>query len=1479
MAISFPSTPSANQTFTVGNKSWIWNGYAWDLVVQNLSPIYNQANNSYIYASSTANNAYNTANAAWAAANASYTYASSTANNAYNTANAAWAGANASYTYASSTANNSYITANNAWAKANAANTIASSAYNNANSAYNAANNKLDLGGGTVTGPVTISSSLTVTGNVTFSGNVTTVSANNLSVKDNMIYLNNGSNVANPDLGFAGNYNDGIYHHAGFFRDATDGIWKIFDNYEPEPDLSPWIDTSNNTFRIANFQANTITANVINIASSSLIANLNSDFLDGQHGSYYTNLSIAAFGNANLAFDRANTAYAQANASYTYASSTANNAYNTANNSYNTANLAFDRANTAYAQANSSYTYASSTANNAYATANVAWAAANTANTYANSTYLKLSGGTLTGNVYSNSTLTIGGSNTSHLINLDSPSNQLQVNGTHVRARLNRANTSGTTAFDFQTNGFWDWAFGTTGSGASANTLFYRSSSGGGLDVIAMDYNGNVGIGNTSPQAKLSIFDNSANDAVRITQTGSGNALVVEDSTSPDSTPFVIDNNGGIGIGTSAVVGYTIRSVKPITGSASSYGFQTFGTIQSDVTNSARIFDSIPSTQGTSFNIPTLEHFSARFNLLGAGSSITNQMGFSANSSLVAATNNYGFYGDLPASTGHWNFYAAGTADNYFAGNVGIGINTPSYKLDVSGSANVSSLYIKASLVDPLAIAPAYNTANVAWAAANTKASITGYTANSIIFANSSGYISNSSSLSFYSSNNNIVTSGLVVNRLILANDNIIIGNLAGATSPGSGTIAIGSQAGYLNQRNYSIALGFYAGGSSQGPSSVAIGPSAGYDTQASQSVAIGSGTASYGQGNNAVAIGTSAGNLSQGNNAIAIGNQAGYNGQIANSIILNSSDSALNATTYSGLYINPIRYNTSSIANLIFYDISTKELTYAPVSLITSNTAYNTANAAYSVANTAWAGANASYIYASSTANNAYNTANAAWAGANASYTYASSTANAAYSVANTAWAGANASYTYASSTANNAYITANNAWAKANAAAATSNVSSNLVTTNVTTGTYYPFLSPSVSGNNAVYANNTLSYNVSNGSLSANNLLLQNDGTNAYIRPTNFNSALYLGANNANILALGKTSTTAYGTLSDTDVGVNFYIQNKDSTSARYPGLIIENYAGSLSAGMSVIELKRARGTSISPTSVVLGDLLGGFNTWGQNGSGFQSATRIQGYAANTFSTAISAGLQFFTTLAGSQTEAVRIDENGRVGIGSTSPSNWYALSPQLLVAKSQDAETMLGIGNPTVGASAQAGIRIIGGTASSYVITRLNDNNGSPYFINDVGSGVNYIAWSVGGSEKMRLNSSTGNLGIGTSTPSYKLQVNGSFAATTKSFVIDHPTKEGMQLRYGSLEGPENGVYVRGKLKNTNVIELPDYWTKLIDEDSITVNLTPIGNHQNLFVEKIEDNKVYIKNSNILYKEINCFYTIFAERIDVDKLIVEI
>ena len=67
-------------------------------------------------------------------------------------------------------------------------------------------------------------------------------------------------------------------------------------------------------------------------------------------------------------------------------------------------------------------------------------------------------------------------------------------------------------------------------------------------------------------------------------------------------------------------------------------------------------------------------------------------------------------------------------------------------------------------------------------------------------------------------------------------------------------------------------------------------------------------------------------------------------------------------------------------------------------------------------------------------------------------------------------------------------------------------------------------------------------------------------------------------------------------------------------------------------------------------------------------------------------------------------------------------------------------------------------------------------------------------------------------------------------GSADARPKPFDIQHPTKgEGNRLRYACIEGPEVAVYHRGRLKDSNTIELPYYWKDLVHEDSITVQFT--------------------------------------------------
>lgn len=110
-----------------------------------------------------------------------------------------------------------------------------------------------------------------------------------------------------------------------------------------------------------------------------------------------------------------------------------------------------------------------------------------------------------------------------------------------------------------------------------------------------------------------------------------------------------------------------------------------------------------------------------------------------------------------------------------------------------------------------------------------------------------------------------------------------------------------------------------------------------------------------------------------------------------------------------------------------------------------------------------------------------------------------------------------------------------------------------------------------------------------------------------------------------------------------------------------------------------------------------------------------------------------------------------------------------------------------------------------------------------------------------------------------------------------AIYKNFQIPHPLKEDKDLVHACLEGPEIGVYCRGRVKNKKVIDLPDYWTELVHEDSITVQLQPIGAHQDVIVKRIGQNQIHLQSNGGL--PIDCFYHVYGERKDVERLKIEV
>lgn len=137
-----------------------------------------------------------------------------------------------------------------------------------------------------VGGRLDVSGNTVIDGNLVVNGNTITLNVTNLDVEDTFIYLNANSTISNPDLGFAGNYNDGTYRHAGVFRDASDGKFKFFDSYTPEP-TNP-IDVNHASFSLADVAIDNLEATNVTL-SGNITVNTNKFTVNATSG----NTSVA----------------------------------------------------------------------------------------------------------------------------------------------------------------------------------------------------------------------------------------------------------------------------------------------------------------------------------------------------------------------------------------------------------------------------------------------------------------------------------------------------------------------------------------------------------------------------------------------------------------------------------------------------------------------------------------------------------------------------------------------------------------------------------------------------------------------------------------------------------------------------------------------------------------------------------------------------------------------------------------------------------------------------------------------------------------------------------------------------------------------------------------------------------------------------------------------------------------------------------
>ena len=207
-------------------------------------------------------------------------------------------------------------------------------------------------------------------------------------------------------------------------------------------------------------------------------------------------------------------------------------------------------------------------------------------------------------------------------------------------------------------------------------------------------------------------------------------------------------------------------------------------------------------------------------------------------------------------------------------------------------------------------------------------------------------------------------------------------------------------------------------------------------------------------------------------------------------------------------------------------------------------------------------------------------------------------------------------------------------------------------------------------------------------------------------------------------------------------------------------------------------------------------------GFGLWSASGSGTGTsgpAAQISavcrdaggGNTDMTFNTYTGNGVAPNFTLV----ERMRITATGNVGIGTTNPTSILTVSTTNATDTIRFFNTFGGsTGSIALAVATTAGSFIINGTANAGVILADQD-----LFLNR-DSSLNCA---------MVIKSGTGNVGIGTSNPTSKLQVNGSLAKSSGTFDIGHPLypDTNKRLVHSFIEGPRCDLIYRGKTTLVN------------------------------------------------------------------------
>ena len=248
---------------------------------------------------------------------------------------------------------------------------------------------------------------------------------------------------------------------------------------------------------------------------------------------------------------------------------------------------------------------------------------------------------------------------------------------------------------------------GGTGQTSYTNGQLLIGNSAGGLTKATLTAGTNISITNGNGSITIAASGSAAGDVVG-PSSATDSAVVLYDGT----TGKLIKSQGIVTMSPYTVTAGTFQStmfgptldkgvigvgaVFPVNGTAGAY--KSYGVYQigapgknastSTIDEAYAYYNESGAAENTA--VTKYFHYTAKQGTIVSGGSITSQTGFYAHNALIGATNNYGFVSEIPVGGTNWNIYASGDAQNYFAGNVGIGKNNPSSALDVKGTIRLS---------------------------------------------------------------------------------------------------------------------------------------------------------------------------------------------------------------------------------------------------------------------------------------------------------------------------------------------------------------------------------------------------------------------------------------------------------------------------------------------------------------------------------------------------------------------------------------------------------------------------------------------------------------------------------------------------------------------------------------------------------------------------------------------------------------------